>query len=157
MAEKNCLTFYKGLTKGTSYSKKKCWRIALKHKLKKESKDNKLEGLACYDSTFKPASMKLESPSHAKSKQGSPLLDKPLSRSNRTSKPKAKLVENDTGSQTQSRPKSKDILFSNNEEHFELEFMLPTIAKMHPYHEYVTKASYVDTIVLLSKKEDPQK
>ncbi|KAI0236296.1 DNA topoisomerase 2 [Massospora cicadina] len=94
--EENWLSFAQNLTEGTNCSNKKRWRFASKHNFKKERKETKPKGLACSDRTSKPAAMKLESPSHAKAKLGSPPLAKPLSHSNSTSKPKSKPFQDDS-------------------------------------------------------------
>ncbi|KAI0228218.1 hypothetical protein L0F63_006208, partial [Massospora cicadina] len=52
-------------------------------------------------------------------------------------------------------PKHKNIKVSNNEEDFDSEIALLTIAKACPNHQAVFKASYDDTIVLSSEEEEP--
>ncbi|KAI0244234.1 hypothetical protein L0F63_006508 [Massospora cicadina] len=166
------------LIKGTSCSNKKGWRVALKPKIKKKSKNTNLKGLYHSDSASKPAAVKPESPSHAKAKKGSPLQAKPHSLSNSTLKPKSKLIQDDSNNsedqfkgsiikptlksvvkvlaldKPESKPKTAPKR-KNLKENFEVEAILFTIAKAHTHRQAIPKASYGNTIVLSSEERNP--
>ncbi|KAI0234589.1 DNA topoisomerase 2 [Massospora cicadina] len=146
-----------------------------------ESKETKPKGLSCFNN-FRPAVVKPESPSHAKVKLGSPLLVKPFSYSSRTLKLKSKPIQDDSKdsddqfkgsfiqrtekklpsaiklfpkSKSKATLKCKNPKVSNSKEDFEVEATLPTITEACLHHQAVPKASYANTIGLLSEEEEP--
>ncbi|KAI0244768.1 hypothetical protein L0F63_002950 [Massospora cicadina] len=58
-------------------------------------------------------------------------------------------------SKPKAAPKHKNHKVSDSEEDFEVEAAPSTIAKAHPCHQAIPKASYVNTIVLSSEEEEP--
>ncbi|KAI0230607.1 DNA topoisomerase 2 [Massospora cicadina] len=144
------LAFAQSLTEGTSCSNKKEQRITSKLKLKKplsrsnstlklkskliqDDSDDQFKGSLSQRTRMKlPSALKPTPKSMAKALA----LDKP------ESKPKAAL-------------KRKNPKVSDSEEDFKMEATLPTIAKVCPSRQAISKASYVNTIALSSEAEEP--
>ncbi|KAI0240257.1 hypothetical protein L0F63_000124 [Massospora cicadina] len=138
----------------TSCSNNKGWRVALKPKLKRESKESKLKVLTCSESASKPAAPNWEPTSGPASlplqqhfKAQNQIYYRMIVTTMMTSSGAASAKEREEAechevyyqvngktliwiswNQAQSRPKCKNIKVSNNEEDFEEEVTLPTIS-----------------------------